>query len=277
MIAVGVWGKKAEDHKVTDHHGEDFPRRRQKRYVLIIGGIIAITIGIVRVGPWQMPLRFMSLQTLQQRATSSQSNFDRWRAIKELTRRVMDRKVSQQDARRLATIALENQTDYKHIWMWRSGWCNLIEWAYVNQYLDEQIINQYLSNALSDMSHTIRAKIESEDPLPVLRYVERNALRARLVRRAENWHWGSLWRRRHGATGENDPQAPILNPWPIDHPRHWLRTVNASQSDAVLQTLRTSVNRGQPYGSERWVKRQTQALGLASTFRQRGRPRKNEK
>ena len=30
--------------------------------------------------------------------------------------------------------------------------------------------------------------------LTVCRYVERNALRAELVQRAEDWRWGSLWR-----------------------------------------------------------------------------------
>jgi len=31
--------------------------------------------------------------------------------------------------------------------------------------------------------------------LPVTRYVERNVLRAKLVTRAEDWQWSSLWRR----------------------------------------------------------------------------------
>ena len=34
--------------------------------------------------------------------------------------------------------------------------------------------------------------------LAVCRYVERNALRAGLTRRAEDWRWGSLWRRERG-------------------------------------------------------------------------------
>ncbi|MBS0184492.1 MAG: transposase [Nitrospira sp.] len=34
--------------------------------------------------------------------------------------------------------------------------------------------------------------------LTVARYVERNALRAKLVRRAEDWQWSSLWRRTQG-------------------------------------------------------------------------------
>src|SRR5262245_32938926 len=35
---------------------------------------------------------------------------------------------------------------------------------------------------------------EDEHLLAVWRYVERNALRADLARRAEAWRWGSLWR-----------------------------------------------------------------------------------
>src|SRR5436305_82424 len=34
---------------------------------------------------------------------------------------------------------------------------------------------------------------DDEHFLTVCRYVERNALRAHLVKRAENWRWGSLW------------------------------------------------------------------------------------
>src|SRR6266516_466726 len=38
--------------------------------------------------------------------------------------------------------------------------------------------------------------VQRDEHLLVLcRYVERNALRARLVRRAEHWRWCSLWRR----------------------------------------------------------------------------------
>src|SRR5438876_11287105 len=45
--------------------------------------------------------------------------------------------------------------------------------------------------------------------LTVCRYVERNALRARLVRRAEAWRWGSLWRRESG----NEQQREMLSQW----------------------------------------------------------------
>jgi len=42
----------------------------------------------------------------------------------------------------------------------------------------------------------------------VCRYVERNALRAGLVERAEQWRWGSLWR----WVRRPEPQPPLLIP-----------------------------------------------------------------
>ena len=49
----------------------------------------------------------------------------------------------------------------------------------------------------------------------VVRYVERNALRANLIQRAEDWHWSSLWRRVHGSA----EQRRWLSEWPLPMPR----------------------------------------------------------
>jgi putative transposase len=45
--------------------------------------------------------------------------------------------------------------------------------------------------------------------LTVSRYVEANALSGNLVRRAEDWRWGSLWRAVNGKA----EQPPALSPW----------------------------------------------------------------
>ena len=45
----------------------------------------------------------------------------------------------------------------------------------------------------------------------VCRYVERNALRAEFVKRAEAWRWGSLWR----WLQSSEPLPTLLSPWPI--------------------------------------------------------------
>ena len=104
--------------------------------------------------------------------------------------------------------------------------------------------------------------------LPVTRYVERNALRANLVERAQDWRWSSLWRREHGRT-----DLPLA-PWPIERPANWIELVNAPQTEAELAALRRSLVRGRPFGSDAWEAETAARLALAYTLRSRGRPRK---
>jgi len=110
---------------------------------------------------------------------------------------------------------------------------------------------------------------EDEHFLTVCRYVEANALRARLVERAEHWKWGSLWAGPRAAGGELRPDD-----WPVSRPADWRRRVNAALPAGELEAVRTSVIRGRPFGSNAWVTRTAQRLGLAFTLRPRGRPRK---
>ena len=106
--------------------------------------------------------------------------------------------------------------------------------------------------------------------LNVCRYVERNALRAKLVGRAEDWRWGSLWHRQQ-AEGR---QPALLSDWPVAEPARWVDLVNRPQTEAEQEAIRRSVQRGRPYGAEGWCQRVAKRLGLASTLRPRGRPRK---
>jgi putative transposase len=105
----------------------------------------------------------------------------------------------------------------------------------------------------------------------VSRYVERNALRAGLVRRAEDWRWSSLGRFERG----------IATPWLSDWPdggrpelRLWLPEVNRAETEAEKLALWRSVDRGSPFGEEAWMERTAARLGLESSLRPRGRPRK---
>ena len=110
---------------------------------------------------------------------------------------------------------------------------------------------------------------EDEHFFTVCRYVERNALRARLVRQAENWRWSSLWHRHHSAESQL-----VLADWPLARPQNWMHLVNEAQTESELKALRQAVVRGSPFGEEGWVARTARRLGLESTLRARGRPKK---
>ena len=102
----------------------------------------------------------------------------------------------------------------------------------------------------------------------VLRYVEANAGRAQLVRRAEEWNWCSL------ADPGEDPW-PELAPWPVGRPPDWLEYVNDRPGSDEMRRLRLSVRRGAPYGEDEWTERIAKESGLEFTLRPPGRPKRD--
>src|SRR5690349_11370077 len=103
------------------------------------------------------------------------------------------------------------------------------------------------------------------------RYVERNALRACLVDRVECWPLSSA---RWWQPGERGPD--YLHLGPVDRGANWLERVQQAITDDELLALRTSVNRGRPYGNVLWMKETAGKLGLEFSMRPRGRPPKTK-
>ena len=116
--------------------------------------------------------------------------------------------------------------------------------------------------------------------LSVLRYVERNPLRAELVARAEDWPWSSLGtldgaKAAAPVAGAFDPALePPLNAGPLPRPLNWRDWVNEAEDPGQLAALRHSVNRGAPWGSPIWTRRTAVRLGIGPSLRPRGRPPK---
>jgi putative transposase len=108
-----------------------------------------------------------------------------------------------------------------------------------------------------------------EHLLSVLRYVERNPLRANKVERAEAWRWSSL--NRH-ARSDAPPWLLATADWPVRRRGDWVAWVNRPQNAREVEALRLCVKRGRPYGSDPWIARTAKALSLQSTLRPRGRP-----
>jgi putative transposase len=108
--------------------------------------------------------------------------------------------------------------------------------------------------------------------LTVCRYVERNALRANLVQRAEDWRWSSL----HRWLSASPKEKSLLTSWPLARRPGWIEYVNTPLTEAELAAVRRSVLRGCPFGNEPWSGRMVRKLGLHSTLRPQGRPKKRE-
>ena len=106
--------------------------------------------------------------------------------------------------------------------------------------------------------------------LAVIRYVERNSLRAKIVKKAENWKWSSLARR----LSKDNKKKKILSVWPITEPDDYVLFVNTPQPKEEEENIRSSVVRGKPFGSNTWSVNMIKKFGLETTIRPSGRPKK---
>jgi putative transposase len=70
--------------------------------------------------------------------------------------------------------------------------------------------SRYVSKPISDARHYVS----------VLRYVERNALTAGVVKRAEAWRWCSAW------SHDGSEPAFAIDEGPIKRPSNWLLILN---------------------------------------------------
>ena len=106
--------------------------------------------------------------------------------------------------------------------------------------------------------------------LTVLRYIEGNPLRANLVQRNQEWEWSSL-----KPTAAADP-AGLLYRWagaktnPMDPPGERRPKRGGTQS------LAAQPGQGHPVWRPHWQVKSAKSLGLESSLRPRGRPRKEQ-
>jgi putative transposase len=107
--------------------------------------------------------------------------------------------------------------------------------------------------------------------LTVIRYIERNPVRAGLVRTAKDWSWSSY----RGRCASNP--ALLLSELPIELPMNWQEYVDTPLTDKELEKMRRSVNRQSPYGNPEWQKQICLKFGLMNTLNPKGRPGKQGK
>ncbi len=104
--------------------------------------------------------------------------------------------------------------------------------------------------------------------LTVMRYIESNPVRAEIVSRVEDWPWSSF------AIREGYESPFSLSDGPVKLPSNWNQLVNEQIPEKELDDLANSIKRGAPLGDPQWAKVTALKMGLESSLRPRGRPRK---
>jgi putative transposase len=109
---------------------------------------------------------------------------------------------------------------------------------------------------------------EDEHFLTALRYVERNPLRAHLVSSGLDWPWSSL-KENTGSSAQN-----LLDPLPLELPSDWGMQIDMPLTKEEIEHIRISIVRQSPFVDSEWQRSMCQMLGLESTMRPHGRPKK---
>jgi putative transposase len=107
----------------------------------------------------------------------------------------------------------------------------------------------------------------ANDPhfLRLCRYVERNPLRAGLVRQAGDWPWCSLAQR----AGRDTPIS--LAEWPVPMPPDWTDLVELDVTDET-EDVRLAISRSSPFGPKDWREQIARRLQMESALSLIGRP-----
>ena len=106
-----------------------------------------------------------------------------------------------------------------------------------------------------------------------IRYVERNPVRAKMVRKAENYRWSSA-----SAHCGLRPD-PVLTDSPawrrqFDGIGNWSAWLAEGDEPDKLDVLRRHADKGLPCGSAKFIQKLEKMTGRALQYRPRGRPRK---
>jgi putative transposase len=113
--------------------------------------------------------------------------------------------------------------------------------------------------------------LDEEHLWAAIRYVERNPVRARLVRKAEQYPWSSA------ASHCSRRTDPVLAPLPERRPpgaEDWAAWLAEKEDDKMLLRLRLCTRTGRPIGSKQFIAKLESRLGRRLEARPLGRPRK---
>jgi len=115
--------------------------------------------------------------------------------------------------------------------------------------------------------------LDGEYLLFTTRYIERNPIRVKKVRKAENYKWSSA--RGHCGTAQDDiltTKMKWLNKYEgIDNWRQWL---SIKEEKEKIDLIRRNTEKGIPTGSGRFIRRLEKLAGRVLEYRPIGRPRK---
>ncbi|MCK5655834.1 MAG: transposase [Candidatus Aureabacteria bacterium] len=104
------------------------------------------------------------------------------------------------------------------------------------------------------------------------RYVENNPVRAKLVRKAENWQWSSAKAHLNKGTGSIS-LADIKEYMEVNN---WREYLSEKEDKTLVEKIRSGTLSGKPLGDSSFIQQLEKVLGKKLRTSPRGRPRKKQ-
>ena len=105
-----------------------------------------------------------------------------------------------------------------------------------------------------------------------VRYVERNPVRAKLVREPWDWKWSSA---RTHVTGENC-DIPLCDISQFIDIENWVKYLSESEDEKLIKIIRKNTMSGKPSGEDTFLNRLETIFGINLSVLKRGRPSKKK-
>jgi putative transposase len=137
---------------------------------------------------------------------------------------------------------------------------------------------QRLNRARAQQGHVwqgryFSAVLDGDYLRAALRYVERNPVRARLVRKAENYAWSSA--KGHCSVAP-DTLLRLHSKWrkDLEDISNWSKWLAEPDEEQALLVLRRNTMMGLPCGSEKFIRKIEKRSGRNLHYKPQGRPKK---
>lgn len=163
----------------------------------------------------------------------------------------------------IGLIGFSVMPNHFHLVVWPKRACEIP--AFMCWFMNAHIRRHHRWHELCGTGHLYQGRYKAfpiqQDGhlLTVLRYVESNASRAKLVDRAENWPWSSL------AVRFSPDDRSLLVPSPVRRPDNWLALVNQKLPEKTLSDVRVAAQRQVPFGDSQWIRDQKNKRGHSFT------------
>jgi putative transposase len=141
--------------------------------------------------------------------------------------------------------------------------------------------SQYFNKRVGAGGHLFQGRffssvMDERYMLACARYIERNPVRARIVKKPWLYRWSSACV--HCGLEQNDILGVNrLFDFLDNRKNNWQEYIEEEDEDDAIQELREQTRKGRPLATADFIKKLEHKLGRCLTLKQRGRPRKENK